>query len=160
MHWNVKLREHTFTNIHLRRWKYVCYFCFLHHFIHCCCCRKASQTLHIKDDVKERRLCVCIDANSQIHIQKARKLASNPYFDVHGNRILYWPPATIDTCGYNTSYSLNYVATLQYALCTLSFISFMQENVNHLQGSNLYENENILLGQFNDINWTVERGLR
>lgn len=55
------------------------------------------------------------------------------------NKILYWPPATTDPCGYDTSNSLNYIATLQ-------------ENVNHVQGSNLYENEISLLGQFNGIN--------
>lgn len=62
-------------------------------------------------------------------------------------KILYWPPATADHCGYNTSNSLNYIAT-------------WQENFDHLQGSNLYKNEISLLGQFNDIDWTVEKGFR
>lgn len=56
------------------------------------------------------RMYTCkLQSGSQIHIQKARKLASNPYFDVHENRILYWPPATTDPCGYSTSYSLNFL---------------------------------------------------
>lgn len=47
-----------------------------------------------------------LQSESQIHMQRAIKVASNTLGDVHGNRMLYWPP-----CSHNTSDSLKSDAT-------------------------------------------------
>lgn len=118
-HWNIKWRKRT---------------CYFHHFINCCYCRK-SQRLHVKEDVKEKRLCMRIHA-----ICKA---------------------------------DAKFIYKQQKALCQIHILMCM--GLGYLTG--LLPPQSIvvitpatpwikplweiaLLGQINDIRWTVERGIR